>query len=135
MSWEASELWLVDIDMDHANGVNASAVPKNPRRIVGDRINIAVGEPNWVSPTVLLYTSDVDGYVNPWYYDLEKDEARPLALSPIPEDFAEAGWSRMFSFLSRPLTCSNLHIFIVGLSSAAMLDETHVAYTSFKNGR
>ena len=93
MSFEASELWSADVEViDRGFGPELRTV--NERRIAGDRNTTAIGDPKWINSTFLLFTSDVDGYINPWVYDFDREESRPLALSPIQEDFGEAIWRR-----------------------------------------
>ena len=93
MSWEASELWHADVEIVNW-GQGPIMYTKNARRIAGDRNKTAVGEPNWINSTHLLFTSDEGGYFNPWIYDFETDSGRRLAPSLIEEDFGEPAFWR-----------------------------------------
>ncbi|KAI0711157.1 Alpha/Beta hydrolase protein [Cerioporus squamosus] len=63
-----------------------------------------------------MFTNDVDGYINPWIYDVPTGKARPLLSSVIEEDFGEATW--WFT-----------------MSHNAVLDEDHIISTSFRDAR
>ena len=91
MSWEASELWLADVEVEQKSSVGPLFV-KNVRRIAGNREETAVGDPRWVNSSVLVFTSDAEGYFNPWIYSLDEDRGKRLTVSPIEEDFSEATW-------------------------------------------
>ena len=91
MSWEASELWLADVEVAEKSSVSPMSV-RNLRRIAGNRDKTAVGDPRWVNSSALVFTSDAEGYFNPWIYNLNEDQEKRLAASPIEEDFSEATW-------------------------------------------
>ncbi|TFK89672.1 alpha/beta-hydrolase [Polyporus arcularius HHB13444] len=117
MSWESSEIWLADIEPAvDTSGEIITLLTSNLRPILGDEEEIALGEPHWVNANSFVFTNDVDGYINPWIYDLPTDKARPLVSSVVEEDFGEASWW-------------------FGLSHNAVLDEDHIISTSFRNAR
>lgn len=94
MSWESSELWLCDIEpiIDPSTGELVTLITSNLRPILGREEEVALGEPNWLNASTFMFTNDVDGYINPWIYDLLTDKARPLLTSVVKEDFGQASW-------------------------------------------
>ncbi|KAI0746910.1 Alpha/Beta hydrolase protein [Daedaleopsis nitida] len=118
MSWEASVLWMADIALVHdpSRDGDVTLEVSNLRIVAGSERTIAVADANWVNSTHLVFTSDVDGYFNPWMYDLRAGTGRPIAKAMIREDFGEGG-------------------FWLGTSDVAVLDENHVIGMSFREGR
>ncbi|PBK93866.1 alpha beta-hydrolase [Armillaria gallica] len=78
------------------------------------------GEPTWTPANELIFTTDKDGYLNPWILrGVESDAApkpEPLSSVTLPEEFGEPSW-------------------FLGLSSFAMYDERRVLFSSFRSGR
>ncbi|RPD65631.1 alpha/beta-hydrolase [Lentinus tigrinus ALCF2SS1-7] len=117
MSWESSEIWLSDIEpIIDSSGELLTLQTSNLRPIIGEGEELAVGEPNWINADTFMFTNDIDGYINPWIYDLPTSKARPLLPSVIKEDFGQATWW-------------------FGMSHNAVLDEEHILSTSFRDGR
>lgn len=94
MSWESSELWLSQVEpiTDPSSGEVITLQTNNLRPILGERQEIALGEPNWITANTFMFTNDIDGYINPWIYDLLTEKARPLLSSVLKEDFGQATW-------------------------------------------
>ncbi|KAK0447789.1 alpha beta-hydrolase [Armillaria borealis] len=78
------------------------------------------GEPTWTPANELIFTTDKDGYLNPWILrNVESDAApkpEPLSSVTLPEEFGEPSW-------------------FLGLSSFALYDERRVLFSSFRSGR
>ncbi|KAK0461631.1 alpha beta-hydrolase [Desarmillaria tabescens] len=77
------------------------------------------GEPTWTLANELVFTTDKDGYLNPWILrGISSATPQPEPLSPvvIPEEFGEPSW-------------------FLGLSSFALYDQRRVLFSSFRNGR
>ncbi|KAJ6632474.1 alpha/beta-hydrolase [Mycena sp. CBHHK59/15] len=94
MPWVGSEIWVVDFLVE-SHGL----VLQHPRRVAGEHGKISVAYPSWVSDNVLLFTSDVSGFQNPWKYECAAGAAQPVLAAPIAESFGygspqkRLGWS------------------------------------------
>ncbi|KAG7447656.1 alpha beta-hydrolase [Guyanagaster necrorhizus] len=76
-------------------------------------------EPTWTPANELVFTTDKDGYLNPWILRGVSGAApkpEPLSCVVIQEEFGEPSW-------------------FLGLSSFAMYDERRVLFSSFRSGR
>jgi len=74
MPWDASELWVGDLDLD-ADGEVVGA----PRRVAGGRLvdapeGASVGQPLWCADGSLLYAGDEGGWWRPWRWALGVNE-------------------------------------------------------------
>jgi len=70
MPWDASELWVGDLDLDAAGEVVGA-----PRRIAGGRAvdapeGASVGQPLWCADGSLLYACDEGGWWRPWRWSV-----------------------------------------------------------------
>ncbi|KAK0207015.1 alpha beta-hydrolase [Desarmillaria ectypa] len=77
------------------------------------------GEPTWTLANELVFTTDKDGYLNPWILrGISGTAPKPEPLSPvvIQEEFGEPSW-------------------FLGLSSFALYDQRRVLFSSFRSGR
>ncbi|KAH6892786.1 alpha/beta-hydrolase [Coprinopsis sp. MPI-PUGE-AT-0042] len=92
MPWNGAEIHIADVSLI-GSGSDVSLEVKNPKRIAGEKSKISACYPLWASPTLLLFTSDESGFVNPWVYDAAQDKSTPLFAKPINEDFAKPMWS------------------------------------------
>jgi hypothetical protein len=89
MPWNGAEVYVADIAIA---GEGESLEVANPKRIAGERSKISACYPLWVSPTLLLFTADESGFVNPWVYDTIQGKAKALLAKPVDEDFAKPFW-------------------------------------------
>ena len=117
MPWEGAEICCSDVRMDG----NLLRLADRPLHVAGQRREISVSFPFWVSNTTLLFTSDQSGYQNPWTCQFgggEQPEAKPVFDEPVPEDFGGPAW-------------------VLGGSPFAPLDGVgnRVLFTSMKKGR
>lgn len=90
----------------------------SPVLVSGDNGRIAA-EPTWTLSNELIFTSDKDGFLNPWIVRDISDaiiKPEPMSSVVIKEDFGEPAW-------------------FLGLSSFAMYDEHHVLFSAFRSGR
>ncbi|KAH6892793.1 hypothetical protein BKA70DRAFT_1536483, partial [Coprinopsis sp. MPI-PUGE-AT-0042] len=92
MPWNGAEIHIADVSLV-GSGSDVSLEVKNPKRIAGEKSKISACYPLWASPTLLLFTSDESGFVNPWVYDVAQNKSTPLFAKPINEDFAKPMWS------------------------------------------
>ena len=96
MSWEASELWVVDVEIFDRGPSPLAFMTTIPKRIAGDRDAVSVGEPVWFNSTALVFTSDVSGHNIPWIHDLDMSMGKPLirTIEPYGNDFSEPAFQR-----------------------------------------
>lgn len=92
MPWNGAEIHVADVVIT-GSGETLLLQLKNPKQIAGERSKISACYPLWATPTLLLYTSDESGFVNPWMYDTAQDKSAALFAKPINEDFAKPLWS------------------------------------------
>ncbi|KAJ7086402.1 Alpha/Beta hydrolase protein [Mycena belliarum] len=97
MPWNGTEIWVADVSA--TPGPPSSLRLQNPRHVAGEHGKISVAYPSWLSNDIILFTSDVSGFENPWKYDCATREAKPVLEIPISESFAygsppkRLGWS------------------------------------------
>ncbi|KZO90648.1 alpha/beta-hydrolase [Calocera viscosa TUFC12733] len=87
MPWDGGLLQLAPV-LSSPSGITIGAA----RTIAGKEGAVSVAEPNWLSPTTLLFQSDISGYWNPWSYSVLTGEAAPVLPTPIAEEFAAPQW-------------------------------------------
>ncbi|KZT54265.1 alpha/beta-hydrolase [Calocera cornea HHB12733] len=88
MPWDGGLLQLAPVT---ASPSGISVGP--PKTIAGKEGEISVAEPVWLSPTRLLFQSDVSGFWNPWLYDVTTGHAGPVLPQPISEECATPHWT------------------------------------------
>ncbi|RPD65632.1 alpha/beta-hydrolase [Lentinus tigrinus ALCF2SS1-7] len=116
MSWESSEIWVCDLQPQYDSAGEATLGNLGLCNRIGEDEEIALGEPNWVNAKSFMFTNDVDGYINPWIYDVRTGKTRRLLPSVVNEDFGEATWR-------------------FGMSHNAVLYNDYILSTSFRDGR
>ncbi len=90
MPWDASELWVGDLDLD-ATGEAVSAA----RRVAGGRSGrggegVSVGQPLWCADGSLVYVSDEGGWWQPWRWTAGAGAAR---LADDPAEYHGPDWA------------------------------------------
>ncbi|CAK5263286.1 unnamed protein product [Mycena citricolor] len=115
MPWNGSEIWVADFARGETPQPFGLA---NPRHVAGEHGRIAVAYPSWASEDVVLFTSDISGFENPWVYDCNSNEARQVFKTPISEGFA----------LRDPPKRN-------GESAYAVLGAPHAIFTAVRDGR
>ena len=100
MSWESSGLLIAKIELNPDTYHESDSLLLRDIHIVPADGESAFGELNWVNSTRFVLTNDVSGYFNPWILDVgARISMKPVAKSPIAEDFGEATWWRkLFSY-------------------------------------
>ena len=90
MSWEASELWVIEVNIRDRGSRSPTFKVTSPMRIAGDRDYYSVGEPVWFNSTALVFTSNGNDHSTPWVYDLDLNMGEPLfrTVFPTGEDFS-----------------------------------------------
>ncbi|KAJ7688961.1 Alpha/Beta hydrolase protein [Mycena rosella] len=97
MPWIGTEIWVADVLA--TPGPPHSLLLQNPRHVAGEHGKISVAYPTWVSNNLVLFTSDISGFPNPWIYDCSAGEAKPVFEIPMAESFGygtppkRLGWS------------------------------------------
>lgn len=87
MPWEGSELHVADVTL-----TDGAIALSNIHRVAGEKTNISVSYPSWISNDTLVFTSDKSGFVNPWIYSTSSKSASAVFTSPIDEDFGDPAW-------------------------------------------
>ena len=97
MSWEASELWVAEVQVHDRGFRSAAFTVTNLKCIAGDRDKISVNEPVWFNSTALVFTSDVNGYNTPWVYNLDLNMGKALIVTGprLGEDFSAPAFQRV----------------------------------------
>ena len=92
MSWESSEIWTCEIQPRYDSSGDITLETMGLCVGLGDEEDIALGEPNWVNADSFIFTNNVNGFINPWIYDVPTGKARAILTSAVNEDFGEATW-------------------------------------------
>ncbi|KDQ57917.1 hypothetical protein JAAARDRAFT_34728 [Jaapia argillacea MUCL 33604] len=112
MPWEGSEIHVGTVAIDGEGKLSIIS----PTYVAGKRADISVAYPFWTSDNLLVFTSDISGYHNPWKYSLTEKKAGPVLPSPVAEDFSSPAW-------------------FLGWSYGASLEGEETFYTSYRDGR
>lgn len=94
MPWNGTEIWTADV-LATPNSLRL----QNLRHVAGEHGKISVAYPTWVSNDVLLFTSDISGFENPWTYDCSTGVAKAVLATPLAASFGygsppkRLGWS------------------------------------------
>ncbi|KAJ7688983.1 alpha/beta-hydrolase [Mycena rosella] len=97
MPWNGTEIWVADVLT--TPGPPHSLLLQNPRHVAGEHGKISVAYPSWLSNNLILFTSDISGFENPWVYDCGAGEAKPVFETAMAESFGygsppkRLGWS------------------------------------------
>ncbi|KAF7290555.1 Peptidase-S9 domain-containing protein [Mycena indigotica] len=116
MPWSGSELWVAEV----APIPNSDSLSlHNPRLIAGEHRKISIAYPSWVSSDILLFTSDISGFENPWVFDCttSNSQAKPVLAVPVEESFGYGQPPRL------------------GYSPYAVTDSPMVVFTAVRDGR
>jgi dipeptidyl aminopeptidase/acylaminoacyl peptidase len=113
MEWTGGQVKVAEVVIDPTGTVVSL---KNEVHIAGKKTEISAGYPSWISDDVVIFTSDISGYQNPWKYVLSTGTASPIFAEPIKEDFSEPGW-------------------ILGWAFYAHVGGNFVVFSSLRNGR
>ncbi|EMD35932.1 hypothetical protein CERSUDRAFT_115835 [Gelatoporia subvermispora B] len=113
MPWEGAEIYVAEVRTD-----GTTLAVEDTTYVAGKAQEISASFPFWASNDVVMFTSDISGFQNPWKYSLSSRLAAPALLQPIEEDFAQPGWLLSFDW---------------GVPLA--LDGKAVLYTALKEGR
>ncbi|KAG9125843.1 hypothetical protein FRC07_005966, partial [Ceratobasidium sp. 392] len=89
MPWEGSELYVASLNLTDTS----LSLDGSPTLIAGSRTTTSVTQPNWSSPSKLIYLSDKTGFYNHYVYDSETGESRHGLGEPIEQDFADPAWT------------------------------------------
>ncbi|KAJ7119659.1 Alpha/Beta hydrolase protein [Mycena epipterygia] len=96
MPWNGTEIWVADVLQ--TPGSPQPLLLQNLRHVAGEHGKISVAYPFWLSNDVLIFTSDISGFENPWRYDCATG-AKPVLETPMAESFGysnppkQLGWS------------------------------------------
>ncbi|EJT99662.1 alpha/beta-hydrolase [Dacryopinax primogenitus] len=88
MPWDGGLLKLAQVSSSQSN-----ISIEETRTIAGVDGQVSIAEPTWISPTTLLFQSDVSGFWNPWSYDVTTGKVGPLLPEPIPQEFTAPQWT------------------------------------------
>ncbi|OBZ76925.1 Dipeptidyl peptidase family member 6 [Grifola frondosa] len=88
MPWEGAEIHVADVAAD-AHTLTVT----NASHVAGKNVSVSAGYPIWASNNLLLFTSDISGYQNPWTYSVSSGKASAVLSTPKEEDFAMPAWS------------------------------------------
>jgi dipeptidyl aminopeptidase/acylaminoacyl peptidase len=93
MPWDGAQIVVASVSLTAGKFALGDA-----KIVAGEPGKISAGYPMWSSPSLLLFTCDVSGYVNPWSYDLKTQKAGPVLKNPVEEDFDSTMWYLGWSF-------------------------------------
>ncbi|OCH85384.1 alpha/beta-hydrolase [Obba rivulosa] len=113
MPWEGSEIYCAKVSTD-----GSKLVLDDVTYVAGKAKEISASYPFWASSDVIMFTSDISGFQNPWKYTLSSHLAAPVLQQPVEQDFAQPGWRLDFDW-GVPLE----------------LDGKMALYTALKDGR
>lgn len=119
LPWQSAEIVFAPVTIS-SDGVKLEIGPNI--RVAGMTGVISAQDPNWNSDNSIFFTSDVNGYHNPWKFTFDPEnpadngEASPILLEPLEEEFGAPQWW---------LSCHG----------SGALSKTHIAFTSFREGR
>ncbi|KAG9125844.1 hypothetical protein FRC07_005967 [Ceratobasidium sp. 392] len=88
MPWEGSELYTASLSLTNSS----LSLDGSPALIAGSRTTTSVTQPNWSSPSKLIYLSDKTGFYNHYIHDFDAGESRHGLGEPIEQDFADPAW-------------------------------------------
>ncbi|KAF9242826.1 Alpha/Beta hydrolase protein [Melanogaster broomeanus] len=88
MPFEGALIYIADVYI-----VNGGMELSNKTYVAGEKLNISVTYPTWISDITLIYTSDEsNGFQNPFIYSVGTGCATAALATPIEQDFAEPAW-------------------------------------------
>ncbi|KAH9940612.1 Alpha/Beta hydrolase protein [Amylocystis lapponica] len=88
MPWEGAEIYVADMNAEELS-LSLSGITC----VAGKRKDISAGYPIWASNDVLLFTSDISGFQNPWKYSVLARKSSPVLSTSMEFDFALPAWS------------------------------------------
>ncbi|KDQ57918.1 hypothetical protein JAAARDRAFT_129506 [Jaapia argillacea MUCL 33604] len=112
MPWEGSEIHVGDVVVSAKGELSIAA----PAYIAGRRGDISAAYPFWTADDILVFSSDVSGYYNPWKYSCADKQTVPIFPSPVVEDFNGPSW-------------------LMGWSHGAPLESGKIFFTAYRDGR
>ncbi|QRV96005.1 Prolyl oligopeptidase family [Ceratobasidium sp. AG-Ba] len=89
MPWEGSELYAAELSITSYS----ISIKGSPTLIAGSRETNSITQPDWSSPTKLIFVSDKTGFYNHYVHDFNSGSTQLGLGEPIEEDFAEPAWS------------------------------------------
>lgn len=88
MPWEGGIIYVADV------ATSGDDIGISDRvSVAGKKGKVSATFPAWINDTTLLYTSDgVNQFQNPFIFDTETQQSKPVLKAPREQDFAEPAW-------------------------------------------
>lgn len=88
MPWEGSELYVASLSLSS----ESFSIDGSPTLIAGARETNSITQPDWSSPSKLVFLSDKTGFYNHYVHDCDAGTTHLGLGEPIEQDFAEPAW-------------------------------------------
>ncbi|KAG9098124.1 hypothetical protein FS749_004620 [Ceratobasidium sp. UAMH 11750] len=88
MPWEGSELYVASLNLTSTS----LSIERPSTLIAGARTTNSITQPNWSSPSKLIFLSDKTGFYNHYVHDFDTGVTRLGLGEPAEQDFAEPAW-------------------------------------------
>lgn len=115
MPWHGSEIFVATVSVKSVIGSPIITI-KNDTLVAGVPSKTSAAYPSWIDSNTLIFTSDESGYINPWIYDVAKNQPTALFSNPKPYEFGRPGW-------------------YLNWFPYALLGGTHAAFNVLQDGR
>ena len=90
MPWQGAEIYVAKVTVS-SDGEKIEFVERT--LVGGVRGQVSAAYPFWISNETVIFTSDVSGYHNPWYYSALTGKSAPILTTPVEKDFSLPAWT------------------------------------------